>query len=218
MIPADLFRDDFSRFPPGWLTRPVGQLNGAIQEYHYLPHRGVPLGPWANAICHLDAWAVGEEEGKPYLEQHTVNDQSATDEPDLLDRRPRVGGLHASRSACGRSPSTIWPASSSAITPIGITTCSRSTDGKTRPPGAAPAARKDVPRGGLARARHRPLSVRHHAVLPPAVENEGRKIRAFIDGKLILDGRRRRAPPEGRPASPPTSRRGSRTSASRARR
>ena len=61
---GDLFRDDFSRFPPGWLTRPVGQLNAAIQEYHYLPHRGVPLGPWANAICHLDAWAVGEEDGK----------------------------------------------------------------------------------------------------------------------------------------------------------
>ena len=40
----------------GRLTRPIGQLNGAIQEYHYLPHRGVPLGPWGNAICHLDAW------------------------------------------------------------------------------------------------------------------------------------------------------------------
>jgi len=32
---ADLFRDDFSKFPPGWLSSPVGQLNGAIQEYHY---------------------------------------------------------------------------------------------------------------------------------------------------------------------------------------
>ena len=72
---GELFRDDFSGFPAGWLTRPIGQLNGrGIQEYHYLPHRGVPLGPWANAICHLDAWAVGDEEGKPYLEQHTVNE------------------------------------------------------------------------------------------------------------------------------------------------
>ena len=71
---GELFRDDFSGFPAGWLTRPIGQLNGAIQEYHYLPHRGVPLGPWTNAICHLDAWAVGDEEGTPYLEQHTVND------------------------------------------------------------------------------------------------------------------------------------------------
>ena len=67
---ADLFRDDFSRFPPGWLSSPVGMLNGAIQEYHYLPNRGVDLGPWANAIGHLDAWVVSDEDGKPYLEQH----------------------------------------------------------------------------------------------------------------------------------------------------
>jgi hypothetical protein len=80
---GDLFRDDFSGFPPGWLTRPVGQLNAAIQEYHYLPHRGVPLLPWANAICHLDAWAVGEEEGHAYLEQHTVNVTA----PDLVKSR-----------------------------------------------------------------------------------------------------------------------------------
>ncbi len=73
---GELFRDDFSRYPPGWLSQPLGQLNAAIQEYHYLAHRGVPLGPWANAICHLDAWAAGDEEGQPYLEQHLVNDQA----------------------------------------------------------------------------------------------------------------------------------------------
>ncbi len=80
---AELFRDDFSSFPPGWLTRPIGQLNAAIQEYHYLSNRGVSLGPWANAICHLDAWAVGEEDGKAYLEQHTVNDQARLMNPIL---------------------------------------------------------------------------------------------------------------------------------------
>jgi hypothetical protein len=67
---ADLFRDDFSRYPPGPLTTPVGELNAAIQEYHYLPHRGVPLGPWASSIAHLDSWVVSDEDGKPYLEQH----------------------------------------------------------------------------------------------------------------------------------------------------
>jgi hypothetical protein len=85
---AELFRDDFSNFPPGWLTRPVGQLNGAIQEYHYLANRGVPLGRWANAICHLDAWAVGEEDGDTYLEQHTVNDQSRLMNPIFLTGDP----------------------------------------------------------------------------------------------------------------------------------
>lgn len=66
---ADLFHDDFSHFPPGWLTNPVGTLNAAIQEYHYLPHRGVPLGAWASPIGHLDAWMVGDERGVPYLEE-----------------------------------------------------------------------------------------------------------------------------------------------------
>jgi rhamnogalacturonan endolyase len=70
---SDLFCDDFSRFPSGVLTAPIGTLNAAIQEYHYLPHRGVPLAPWANAITHLDAWAIGDEDGAPYLEQHSVN-------------------------------------------------------------------------------------------------------------------------------------------------
>jgi hypothetical protein len=31
------------------------------------------LEPWANAIVHLDAWVVSDEDGRPYLEQHLVN-------------------------------------------------------------------------------------------------------------------------------------------------
>jgi len=81
---VDLFYDDFSRFPPGWLSTPVGQLNGAIQEVHYLPNRGVPLGPWANVICYLDAWVAGDEDGQPYLEQHLINDQAPLMNPTLI--------------------------------------------------------------------------------------------------------------------------------------
>ncbi len=51
------------------LSRPIGFINGAIQEYHYLANRGTPLGPWGNAICYLDAWAAGSEAGRPYLDQ-----------------------------------------------------------------------------------------------------------------------------------------------------
>jgi hypothetical protein len=85
---AELFSDDFSRFPPGWLSEPVGQLNGAIQEYHYLPHRGVPLDPWANPITHLDAWIASDEDGKAYLEQHTVNVQPELYNPTLITGDP----------------------------------------------------------------------------------------------------------------------------------
>jgi hypothetical protein len=66
---ADLFHDDFSRFPVGHLTYPVDSVGGSIQEYHYLRNRGVPLGPWENSISHSDAWLIGEDDGTPYLEQ-----------------------------------------------------------------------------------------------------------------------------------------------------
>jgi rhamnogalacturonan endolyase len=74
---AELFRDDFSSYPSGWISSPLGQLNAAIQEYHYLPHRGVEMGPWANPIVHQDAWIISDEEGRPYLEQHQVNERAS---------------------------------------------------------------------------------------------------------------------------------------------
>ena len=78
---ADLFRDDFSRYPPGLLSQPMGQLNGAIQEYHYIEHRGVRTHPWRNPISHLDSWAVSDEDGKPYIEQHLVNTDTGRTTP-----------------------------------------------------------------------------------------------------------------------------------------
>lgn len=88
--PVELFKDDFAGFPPGWLSVPVGApaLNGAIQEYHYLPHRAVPLGPWANAITHLDAWVISDEENKPYIEQHLVYDLPAQSQPLFITGDP----------------------------------------------------------------------------------------------------------------------------------
>ena len=70
---VELFADDFARFPPGMLSAPIGLLNGAIQEYHYLEHRGVATQPWRNPIVHLDSWAAGDDAEGSYLEQHTVN-------------------------------------------------------------------------------------------------------------------------------------------------
>jgi hypothetical protein len=72
MAPAgdELFRDDFSRFPVGMLSAPLGQLNPAVQEYHWIEKRGVSLEPWENSIMYLDPWTAGEEDGKPYVEMH----------------------------------------------------------------------------------------------------------------------------------------------------
>jgi len=75
LLAAELFHDDFSRFAPGVLSAPMGQLNGAIQEYHYIEHRGVRTHPWRNPIVHLDSWAAGDEDGKTFLEQHLINSE-----------------------------------------------------------------------------------------------------------------------------------------------
>lgn len=82
---------DFGRFPPGMLSAPVGQLNPAIQEYHYLAHRGVDLGPWSMPIVYLDAWAAGEEDGKPYVEMHLSPDNIRMN-PKLLSPQFVTGG------------------------------------------------------------------------------------------------------------------------------
>ena len=91
-----LFADDFSRFKPGVLSEPIGLLNGAIQEYHYIRYRGVPTDPWRNPIVHLDSWAAGDEGTTTYLEQHLTNDDLrfaplfVTGDPEWRDYRVEV--------------------------------------------------------------------------------------------------------------------------------
>jgi rhamnogalacturonan endolyase len=101
---VELFADDFTRFPPGMLSAPLGLLNGAIQEYHYIEHRGVPTHPWRNPIVHLDSWAAGDEAGSPYLEQHAVNLEPqrvtplfVTGDPEWRDYRVQVSVRPLSR-------------------------------------------------------------------------------------------------------------------------
>src|ERR1043166_1778949 len=47
LLPAatagEIFRDDFSRFPPRIFSEPVKQLTNALHEYHYVHDRGVSL-------------------------------------------------------------------------------------------------------------------------------------------------------------------------------
>ncbi len=55
---VELFKDDFSRFAPGMLSAPLGQLNGAIQEYHYIEHRGVPTSCFAETPYFAEGFTV----------------------------------------------------------------------------------------------------------------------------------------------------------------
>jgi len=89
---GELFRDDFSRIPPRVLSEPVKQLTNAIQEYHYLPHRGIDTRPWENAIVHADSWLGGDEDGHPYLEQHTINDLPGLMNPTMITGDPEWSG------------------------------------------------------------------------------------------------------------------------------
>jgi len=100
---AEIFRDDFTRYPAGWLSYPVGVLNAAIQEYHYLPHRGVPLGPWAACVCHLDAWAVGEEDGRRYLEQHLTKSAPVFANPIFITGDPEWSNYTVGQCAAPQS-------------------------------------------------------------------------------------------------------------------
>ncbi|MBL8229684.1 MAG: hypothetical protein JNL98_14440 [Bryobacterales bacterium] len=85
---AELFKDDFSRLPNRIFSEPVKQLTNAISEYHYLPHRGVPIDPWANALVHMDVWTGGDEDGKTYVEQHTIHDDGEFYTPVLIAGDP----------------------------------------------------------------------------------------------------------------------------------
>ena len=67
---GEIFRDDFSRFPPRIFSEPVKQLTNALHEYHYVHDRGVSLDPWANSMIHDDSWCGGDEDGKAYVEMN----------------------------------------------------------------------------------------------------------------------------------------------------
>ncbi len=183
--PAELFRDDFSSFPPGWLTRPIGQLNGAIQEYHYLPHRGVPLWPWANAICHLDAWAVGDEEGIPYLEQHTVNPQAELMNPLFITGDPEWGDYTVEVS--------VKPLSLDDMAGVVFRYHTNRhyylfalTGGKTARLAVRLPLEKTFRVAEWRELGSRPFAYdtsHYHRLL---VENQGPVIRAYVDGQLVL--------------------------------
>ena len=66
---TELFHDDFSGLPAGWLSQPLDGLNSAIQEFHWIPRRALPHGAWSNGVVDQDAWLVSSEDGKSYMQQ-----------------------------------------------------------------------------------------------------------------------------------------------------
>jgi hypothetical protein len=186
LLAADLFRDDFSKFPPGWLTFPVGSLNGAIQEYHYLPNRGVPLGSWESPIAHLDSWIVGDEHGHSYLENQLDFTARQWSPPMFITGDPEWTNYAVEASvkllSLNESAGIVFRYHTNrhyyAFT---------LADGKT-----ARLFRHDaletklrVPaRTQLAEAPFPYQATRYYRL---RVENDGPKMRAYVDGKLVLE-------------------------------
>jgi rhamnogalacturonan endolyase len=81
---GELFRSDFSELPARVFSAELKGLTNATQEYHYIEHRGVSTDPWEKVICHDDAWLGGSEDGKTYLEQHTVHDAAELWNPTMM--------------------------------------------------------------------------------------------------------------------------------------
>jgi hypothetical protein len=183
---GDLFQDDFSSYPVGWLSLPVGIHNPAIQEYHYLPHRGVSLGPWENAICHLDAWVIGDEDNRPYLEQQLRSNSFFFVNPLFVTGDPEWGdyGVEAD----------VRPLSFDGLAGVVFRYHTNRhyyvfalTGGTT----ARLALRLPIEKQPLvpewrelAQADFRYDATRYYRL---RVENEGPRIRAYIDGRLILE-------------------------------
>jgi hypothetical protein len=183
---ADLFRDDFSRYPPGLLSAPIGQLNGAIQEYHYLAHRGLPLGPWANAISHLDAWVVSDEDGKPYLEQHLTSDAPQFSFPVFLAGDPEWSNCAVEARVRPLAPDGMAGVVFRYHTNrhyylFALTGGDRVRLALHLPLETALRVRQWKELGSAPF----PHDARRYYAL--RVENDGPRIRAFVDGKLLLE-------------------------------
>jgi rhamnogalacturonan endolyase len=182
---ADLFRDDFSRFPPGWLSSPLGQLNGAIQEYHYIAHRGVPTAPWENAICHNDSWVAGDEDGVPYLEQHLVNPDARIMNPIFLTGDAEWSDYTAEVKVKPLSTQEMAGVLFRYRTNRHYYLFALSGGNKARLAVRLPLEKtfRVAEWRELASGDFRYDTTRYYAL---RVENAGPRIRAYIDGKLLL--------------------------------
>jgi rhamnogalacturonan endolyase len=182
---AELFSDDFARFPVGRLTLPLGFTNPAIQEYHYLPHRGVPLGPWESAICHVDAWLVGEEDGKSYLEQSLGPDTRQFTNPIFITGDSEWSDYTVQARVQPLSTADFAGVIFRYHTNRHYYMFSLTGGNRARLTLHLPIEQKlrEPNRRELASAAFPYEAARYYTL---KVENEGPRIKAYIDGKLIL--------------------------------
>jgi rhamnogalacturonan endolyase len=182
---AELFKDDFAHFPPGWLSKPVGTLNGAIQEYHYLPHRGVAPDPWEIPIVHIDSWIAGDEDGVPYVEQHAVNELANILSPLFVTGDPEWRDYTVE--------ARVKPLSLDNFAGLAFRYVTNRhyylfvlTGGKEARLAVRLPTEKTLRVAEWRELGRVPFRYDDHRYYTLRVENEGPKIRAYIDNKLVL--------------------------------
>ncbi len=183
---VELFRDDFSKFPPGWLSKPVGLLNGAIQEYHYLPSRGVATFPWYNPITHNDSWVAGDEDGKTYLEQHLLHDQPERWQPLFVTGDPLWTGYTVSAQvrplSLAESAGIVFRYHTNRHYYVFSISGGRKARLALRLPVEQKIRVVDWKELGTAEVSY---DIKQYHELK--VENDGPKMRAYFDGKLVIE-------------------------------
>lgn len=183
---ADLFRDDFSRFPPRIFSEPVKGLTNALHEYHYVEHRGVRLAPWANAMIHDDSWCGGDEDGKTYVEMNVVNPQARHFNPTLIVGDPEWSDYTVEVKVRALLMEDMAGVAFRYHTNRHYYLFSLHDGNKAKLRLRLPFEKK--PRAGEWRAlgsadfAYDPL--RYYTL---RVENSGPKIRAYVDGKLLIE-------------------------------
>lgn len=182
---ADLFHDNFAHFPIGRLTYPLGLANPAIQEYHYIANRGVPLEPWENAICHIDTWLVGEDNGQAYLEQSLGPDARQFTNPLFITGDPEWSDYMVQARVQPLNKSDFAGIVFRYHTNRHYYMFALTGGNKARLALHLPLEEKlRVPAWRELGAVDFPYeAVRYYTL---KVENEGPRIRAYIDGKLVL--------------------------------
>jgi rhamnogalacturonan endolyase len=183
---GELFRDDFSRIPPRVLSEPIKQLTNAIQEYHYLEHRGVSTQPWENAIIHMDVWAGGDEDGKPYLEQHEVNPLPRELNPIMITGDPEWFDYTLEAKVRPLQLSEMAGIVFRYRTNRHYCLFALSGGNKVRLAVRLPLGKiYQIAEWKELGAAEFPYDVKRYYALK--VENKGAEIRAFVDGKLLIE-------------------------------
>ena len=182
--------------PRRLLALPAGlaHLAGRLAERR---HPGVSLpariaecrsGPWANAITHLDAWLIGDEDGHPYLEEQLDSTSHQWTYPIFLTGDPEWSDYTVEVKVKPLNRVDAGGRGVSATTPTGTTTSSALSGGNKATlalhlplePALARHAWKN-----LGSAADFPYDTTRYYTLK--VETDGPRIRAFIDGKLVIE-------------------------------